>query len=646
MKGRRFILNLSALLLVVLPAASALGQKVNLDSLKIDTTAVVDTTSGADSTAAETAPPIVEYLRPVPHLDSLLKILPLQTAAWWDNFDFPQMSSRFDYDPAISRVAQGPWGEGEQLYPLGLPPTSLSRADPLFGDNAISNPVPVPISEEALRIDPSQKYYLLSPGLAGAIVPFSRETALYQPLPKPPGDSARSKIYVRRGRYGYANTQVDFASQFGNLGSAILDGNFIKLDNQVQFLQTEDQRLRLIVEPNVGTNSTLQTGIFFNRDHSDRQFFPGFYLYRGRITDNYSGATASFETRLADLQSAGVTLRYRDDEQIFESSQINHRQRSRIYEGSANYQVSAGRNDLRLQLDSKVVNYKSGSTSESPLYWQASGSDMLALRPEVVLFVQAGLAGASGLNLQPLALGILHYQFSGRTHAALLLSHLAAMPQPEERYMPELLAGIAFGDSDYSVQGNPDLESGSSNSIELMGATSTGKLDLNLRLGATQLNNAPLWSNDRLAHTLGGYQPVGLDRNLIFATLNAHLRLPYGTFVSTAYGFRNLSSSGYDLTYGAAHEVDGFSGIRFWWPHFQVTITAALGGKFRSRVDRYLDGSTDKEKFVAESFLSVDLKRFHFFWNYTNLFDSQYYLNGLLQPGRSHWWGFSWEFFD
>ena len=227
-----------------------------------------------------------------------------------------------------------------------------------------------------------------------------------------------------------------------------------------------------------------------------------------------------------------------------------------------------------------------------------------------------------------------------------MLSRQAILPQPEQRYLPEITAGLALGDEDYLISGNPDLPSGSSTSLEFLGGASFRRLEINLRAGLTRFNDAPFWENDRSVNVLAGYQPLALDRSLAFASASLRVRLPYSGFLSGAYAIRQVYDDGVSYTYGAEHEADGFAGFRFWVERFQITVTAAIGGKFRSQTSRYLDGSGDDDKFAAESFLSFDLKRFHFFWNYTNLLDQDLIINGRWQPGRSHWWGFSWEFFD
>ncbi|MFH2056940.1 MAG: hypothetical protein ABIJ61_13360 [bacterium] len=498
-----------------------------------------------------------------------------------------------------------------------------------------------------MRIDQSQDYYLLSPALAGVFVPFSRATAIYQPLPEPPGDSARSKLYVRRGRYAYANTEVTFANQLGNWGSVNLDANFIKLENQLQFLDTRNDRTRLILAPNVGVNSELQLGFFFNRTHADRPFLPGFYLYEGRVTDNYSGVAASFSRALSDSQSAGLDLRYRNDDQTFESSQIYHRQRFRIYEAGLHHQLVVGRHNLHYEGDIKLVDYQSGTISEKPLSWRIALGDLLQLQPILILFGQAGLTGVSGLKVQTTLTGMLRYELNENTDAAVILSRQAILPTAEQRYLPTVTADFGSGDDSYFIGGNPTLRSGSSLSIEAMGSTRLQRLGIQARGGYTRFTDLPSWHHGNLPTIVGAYSPVSLlHQSLLFGTVNMNLTLPWGMFASAAYGARQVASHGSNYTYGPEHELDGFTGIRFWFDRFQIIVTAAVGGKYRSNTIRYLDGSSDTDKFVAESFLSFDLKRFHFFWNYTNLLDTSYSLNGRRQPGRSHWWGFSWEFFD
>ena len=81
-------------------------------------------------------------------------------------------------------------------------------------------------------------------------------------------------------------------------------------------------------------------------------------------------------------------------------------------------------------------------------------------------------------------------------------------------------------------------------------------------------------------------------------------------------------------------------------PKVLVTVSGAASIKFRSATNRYFDGGSDGTLALTESFLSFDLKQFHFYYNFNNVLSTKYSLDGLTQPGRSLWWGFRWEFFD
>jgi hypothetical protein len=158
--------------------------------------------------------------------------------------------------------------------------------------------------------------------------------------------------------------------------------------------------------------------------------------------------------------------------------------------------------------------------------------------------------------------------------------------------------------------------------------------------------DAPFWQVDKSEFDRGNYRPEALDRNLAFASATVDLDLPFNSFTHISYATRQLYNNKIDYTFGPKHQLAGLGGLTYYIGKLNVTVTAAVGGQYRSSVNRYQDGSGDDDKVILESFLSFDLKKFRFFWNYTNLLDTRYSINGRLQPGRSLWWGFTWGFVD
>jgi hypothetical protein len=87
-------------------------------------------------------------------------------------------------------------------------------------------------------------------------------------------------------------------------------------------------------------------------------------------------------------------------------------------------------------------------------------------------------------------------------------------------------------------------------------------------------------------------------------------------------------------------------GVRFPVRKLKIMLNAAVGGRFRSASAQYFGGGSDDARILPEAYFSFDLKSFHFFYNYTNLLNANYYFGGYRQPGRAIWWGFTWAFVD
>ncbi len=578
------------------------------------------------------------------HFGSIITLLDPQSVPRLNHLDLPQMSSRFDYDPMLLRSYQGSWGETESIYPLGMSPSSLSRAGDLFGDAAFTLPVPVPGSERWLRVAPSSKYYFLTPALAGLGAPFGRLVCLYQETPSENSDSALSKVHVTRGRGGFANTYVTFANRFGSLGTVSLDASFLKYDGIRFFTESKVERLRLINNLTVANNTNLRIGLFFNRLRNNELFFPPHYEFYGRVSDNYSGIAVQVDRLLDQSRSYGSRLTYRNDDQKLRQSSLDFDQRFQVIDGNLYYHWRRGQHDLQADIDLRYLHYSVYDDRDRVYYLRLALGDLLHLTDRITLYGNLSLLAASGVTARPAGLALIHYQHDSTWSTALLLARGVILPQAEMKYLPAIARTFIASEPDYRIEGNCDLDAGRTNNMEVFFSYAKGRLDLHVRSGISQMFGLPAWQVDDTDYYYSDYHPIAVDRNLIFATTRLHLSLPHNAYLSAAYGYRQVFKDDIDYTYGPEHLANGLVGWRYLIPKLEVTVSASAGVKYRSPTLRYFDGSGDNAKFVAESFLSFDLKRFHFFYNYTNLFDTEYALNGRFQPGRSRWWGFTWEF--
>gem|GEM_PF-2250094 len=609
----------------------------------------VDSTTKADSVS--TPAPLLKAPKPfkklTPHFDSLLTLLFGSQGDATVDFDLPQASSRFDYDPLLFRVSSSQWGEFESVYPSGLSPSALSRVDPLTGDESFANPVPLPGSEEYTRMEPADGYHLLSPTLAGVGSPFGRPFVVYQQLQLPDDDTSQSEIFVTHGTGGFANTSFTFENHFGAAGIINADGTFIRKNRAYSYSGSKLNRLRLVSRPVIARNLATTVGVSINRIIGDKLFHPRTAFYSGDLSDNYSAVSGQIAYCENEKVNYRVSLVYRNDDQRITYEGLQSHQRFQIADLHLAQQTDGTPNNLELSGDLRYLRYAENQKVHNILYYNIGASDLLTLTDRINAYGNFSLRGSNDLRIKPVATLSLEYRIDSLRSVAAIASRGMFMPQPEMLYLRPASGALFDTSVDYRISGNEQLESGYSNSVEILLRGSLSRLvAAQARVGYANFHSLPQWQVDYETYANGNYRAVAVDRNLFFATLTARLTLPKGFYGRASYAFRNVYHDGINLTEGPQHQASGYAGIRFPVRKLKIMLNAAVGGRFRSASAQYFGSGSDDARMLAEAYFSFDLKSFHFFYNYTNLLNANYYSNGYRQPGRAIWWGFNWAFVD
>jgi hypothetical protein len=613
--------------------------------------ASTDSTTKADSAA--TLAPLLKAPKPfkklTPHLDSLLTLLFGSQGDAAVDFNLPQASSRFDYDPLLFRLSSSQWGEFESVYPSGLSPSALSRVDPLTGDASFANPVPLPGSEEFTRMEPAEGYHLLSPTLAGVGSPFGRPFVVFQQSQLPDGDTAQSEIFVTHGTGGFANTSFTFGNHFGAAGIVNADGTFIRKNSIYSYYGSGSKlnRLRLVSRPVIARNLSTTIGLSLNRMNGDKIFYTSGDRNYGALSDNGSAISTQVAYYKNERVNYRASLVYRNDDQRITYDGLQSHQRFQIVDLHGTQQIEGTRSNLELGGDLRLLRYTENQKSHNPLYYNIGASDLLTLTDRINAYGNFSLRGSNDLRIKPAATLSAEYRIDSLRSVAAIASRGVFMPQPEMLYLRPLTGAVIDTSVDYRISGDEQLESGYSNSVEIFLRGSCGRhVTAQARAGYVAFHGLPSWQVDYETYTSGNYRAVALDRNLFFAALTARLTLPKGFYGQASYAFRNAYHDGINLTEGPQHQASGYVGVRFPVRKLKIMLNAAVGGRFRSASAQYFGGGSDDPRILPEAYFSFDLKSFHFFYNYTNLLNANYYFGGYRQPGRAIWWGFTWAFVD
>ncbi len=616
-----------------------------------DSAAQIDTTGTADTTFVTPAllkPParVREFAKLTPYLDSLITLMFGAEKQPALDLDLPQMSSRFYYDPMLFRFSSSDWGEFETVNPLGMPASTMSCVDPLVGDESFANPIPRPGGEELTRMQYANGYRLLSPALAGAASPFGRPFVVYQKFQLPNSDTSLSKIYVTRGTGGFANTTFTFENHFGPAGIVNADGTFIKRNKVQSYSAANLTRLRLMSQPRLAQGLDATVGLFIDRLNGDKQYAALSTFTPGALSDNYSGIFGRFSYYASKKVNYRGSLVYRADDQRIDFTGLGSHQRFQVLDGHLSQQIQGKHNFFELGGDVRYLKYTENSKAHNAIYYNAVAGEIVGLLPQVNGYASASLRGSTDLKIKPGATVGVEYRFDSLRALSLMASRTVAMPQPEMLYLRPVFGQLEDTIPDYRISGDDQLESGYINSLEsMLQYKFNNVLSTSARVGYANFRSLPIWDVDFSQYAKGDYRATAADRNLVYASVSARLTLPHGIFGQGAYAFRHVYHSAIDYAEGPRQIASGYAGIRFPIHKLKIMVNGAIGGRFRSET-RNLLGGNDGARFVAEAYLGFDLKSFHFFYNYTNLLNVNYFAGGYNQPGRAIWWGFTWAFID
>jgi len=280
------------------------------------------------------------------------------------------------------------------------------------------------------------------------------------------------------------------------------------------------------------------------------------------------------------------------------------------------------------------------------VYYNLSVTDFWKTNNKLTLFSSFAILGSSDLKPKPTFTLLGQYQINDNINTTTIASVRYVMPAPEMIYLPETGKALQGGEDDYLIAGDNNLESGRLVSIENYLTIQEDNYYLKAGGGYSQFKSLPDWIADFNQLQYGSYQAVGLDRSFIFFSSEGMLSLPYNFHLSAAHTYRQVYQNKINYTYGAEHNLTGFSGTSFMIPKVDILLDASAGLKYRSVTNKYFASGGDNSVLMFEVFLTFNLKAFHFFWNYNNVLSKEYYVNGILQPGRSIWWGFRWRFMN
>lgn len=639
--------RISRLVLIILMAvfSAAVGQSLQVDTSQVakpvDSVAVAGKSAAANETVVVPRRP-----RLIDITDSLLLLI---FRGYVNNPSFPdrtQANTQWQNEPALYRLSVSPWGDFETFYPLGLPPTYLSRVDNLAGEQSFANPVPIPYGEDFVRVEPAERFQFLTPALSGLVLPLGGVSSIYQQSDLDDFDTASSSIYVHRARGGFANTTFDFKSNFGKFGAIRSDGTFQKIDGLVSGANTNLRRMRFILEPRL--RPELQARILYsiNRLNGAKLFFPEAFDYTGNVTDNLSTLATSVTLVQSEHSQYDLRLSYRNDDQRFNQRELKTAQRWRVLDSQLSYQRRSERSVFSLGGAAKYLHFLSQGQMTNSIYYEAGLRQLTSLGPRLSVFGTAAVVGSDDFAPSPLVVGAIITELTDKSSLAAIAGWRGIIPSAELMFSETISASLADSVVDYRLQSDHNVGAGKSRSLELVYNRRSDRSTIQMMAGMMKLDDIAEWQIESDSIYVADVSVVERDRSVFYGTLKTNLTISSRVSANLGYGVRSVRGAGDNVTFGAMHTAHGSAYYHFPINKLKLWLNVGVGAAFRSAADRYLLGGPEDGVIVAETYFSFDLKRFHLYFNYHNLLGVDYTLNGIQQPGRSVWWGFSWAFID
>jgi hypothetical protein len=304
------------------------------------------------------------------------------------------------------------------------------------------------------------------------------------------------------------------------------------------------------------------------------------------------------------------------------------------------------RHFVELGADLRHLSYTDQETNNKAVYYNLTLTDLLALTRNLSVSGQAAITGSQDVRIRPAVSGTVNFSTGQAFHAGLTVSRSTLLPQPEMLYGVYKVAALVTDTIDYSINGDAELEPGAATGIELSLHRTAAFYEARLRGGYFSFSDLPAWSIAYDSLLFGEHVASNMNCRLMFASVECRVA-PHGRLTGLlTYGIRDVADEGETLTLGPQHTAAALLLYRLPIRRLAVFVNLGAGAEFRSASNRYFIGAPEDGVMTVDSYLGFDLKRFHFFFNFDNLLDTEYTLGGLRQRGRSYWWGFKWTLLD
>jgi hypothetical protein len=461
-----------------------------------------------------------------------------------------------------------------------------------------------------------------------------------------------SRATANRGPYGAYRTQVELGRQLTSRGEFYFTAEFKETDGyQINsdydgmsfWGKTAFDLSRNLDWKLSGYRNTSKTGIplFMDADYQD-----------ARKNSESWGINSALLIRENLHASFNLRLQYDNQKQEIKSEGYGFelKEGNEIIALKAEQIFHMPRNQIQIEAYTEREVFESLSNKKELYAGFLSASDLYQLGPTTNLFACAKMSKEEGLDEGISALGGLSHWLSKRFSLFGTVGTIAGFPNTMERYWPAYSFSFKDTTADYFEEGNELLKSQRSILVDFGMNLEYKNLEMSGYFFGAKIDDMLFWSNVDTTVYYGHFKPTNADAEIRGASINSRFE-PFG-FLSLylSYAYKWSRNSGTDLRLPFSPEHSLFSYIQYESEFLMKEIGLKLRMEGKVLSERFMDQYEHKrepETAIVNAKITIRYLDFNFHYTIRNITNENYRLfEDHDLPGRTHWWGFYWEFYD
>jgi outer membrane cobalamin receptor len=461
-----------------------------------------------------------------------------------------------------------------------------------------------------------------------------------------------SRATANRGPFGTYRTQVELGRKLTKKGEFYFTAEFKETDGYQINSDYDGMSFWGATAFDLSKNLDWKISGYRNRSKLGVPFFTDANYRDARKNSESWGINSALLIREHHRAFLNLRLQYDNQKQEIKSEGYGFESK----EGNETIALKAEqlflmpRNQIQIEAYTEREVFKS-LTNEKELYGGfLSASDLYQLGPNTSLFVSAKMNKEEGLDMGISALAGLSHGFSKRVSLFGTVGTIAGFPNTMERYWPASSFSFKDTTADYFEEGNEFLKSQRSTIVDFGMNVESKNLNLSGYVFGAKIDDMLFWSNVDTTVFFGHFKPTNTSAEIRGASVNSRYE-PFshlGLYFSYTYKWSRNSDTDLLLPFSPEHSLFSYIQYESEFLKKEIGLKLRLEGKMLS--ERFMDQyqkDREPEMAIVNAKITIRYLDFNFHYTIRNITDEEYRLfDDYTMPGRTHWWGFYWEFYD